>query len=174
MYLGKNILITIINSLVISKLYYCSSVWSNTSASNIRKLQGVQNFAARIVSGTRKLNHVTSALKNLRWIPVKSLLYLRDAILAFKSMTGRVLNYLSSNLISRGNISGRATRSSCQLNVPLFKTKAGQRTFYYRTVALWNALKPHFKLSESVTIFKRKMKAFLLNQFLMSQIFKCN
>ena len=45
----KDILVAIINSLVFSKLYYCSSVWSNTSASNIRKLQGIQNFAARIV-----------------------------------------------------------------------------------------------------------------------------
>ena len=45
----KDILVTIINSLVFSELYYCSSVWSNTSASNIRKLQGVQNFAARII-----------------------------------------------------------------------------------------------------------------------------
>ena len=108
----KDILVTIINSLVFSKLYYCSSVWSNTSASNIRKLQGVQNFAARIVSGTRKFDHVSPALKDLRWIPVKSHLYLRDAILAFKSMTGQVPNYLSSNFISRGNISGRTTRSS--------------------------------------------------------------
>ena len=159
---------TIINSLVFRKLYYCSSVWSNTSASNIRKLQGVQNFAARIVSGTMKFDHVSPALKDLRWIPVKSHLYLRDAILAFKSMTGQVPNYLSSNFISRGNISGRTTRSSSQLNIPLFKTKSGQRSFYYRTVTLWNALKPHFKLSESLIIFKRKMKAFLLNQFLMS------
>ena len=61
----KDILVTIINSLVFSKLYYCSSVWSNTSASNIRKLQGVQNFAARIVSGTRKFDHVSPALKDL-------------------------------------------------------------------------------------------------------------
>ena len=164
----KDILVTTINSLVFSKLYYCSSVWSNTSARNIRKLQGVQDFAARIVSGTRKFDHVSPALKDLRWIPVKSHLYLRDAILAFKSMTGQVPNYLSSNFISRGNKSGRTTRSSSQLNIPLFKTKSGQRSFYYRTVTLWNALKPHFKLSESLIIFKRKMKAFLLNQFLMS------
>ena len=53
-----------------SKLYYCSSHCSNTSASNIRKLQGVQNFAARIVSGRRKFDHVSPALKDLRWIPV--------------------------------------------------------------------------------------------------------
>ena len=101
----------------------------NTSASNISKLQGVQNFAARIVSGTRKFNHVTPSLKNLIWIPVKSHLYLRDAILAFKSMKGQVLNYLRLNLISRGSISDRTTRSSTQLNIPLFKTKSGQRFF---------------------------------------------
>ena len=79
-------------------------------------------------------------------------------------MTGQVPNYLSSNFISRGDISSRVSRSSTQLNIPLFKTKSGQRSFYYRTVTLWNALKPHFKLSESLIIFKRKMKAFLLNQ----------
>ena len=56
----------------------------------MRKLQGIQNFVARIVSGTWKFNHVTPALKNLRWIPVKSHLNLRDAILAFKSITGQV------------------------------------------------------------------------------------
>ncbi|CAH3168022.1 unnamed protein product, partial [Porites lobata] len=65
---------------------------SNTSASNIRKLQGVQNFAARIVSGTRKFDHVSPALKDLRWISVKSDLYLRDTILAYKSMTGQLLS----------------------------------------------------------------------------------
>ena len=38
--------IVIINALVFSKLYYCSSVWANTSKKNIAKLQTVQNFAA--------------------------------------------------------------------------------------------------------------------------------
>ena len=121
----KDKLVTIINSLAFSKLYHCSSMWSNTSASNIRKLQGVQNFAARIVSETRKFDHVSPALKDLRWIPVKSHLYLRDNILAFKSMTGQVPNNLSSNFISRGTISG-----SSQLNIPHFKTKSGQRSLF--------------------------------------------
>ena len=35
----KDILVTINNSLVFSKLYYCSSIWSNTSASNTCKLE---------------------------------------------------------------------------------------------------------------------------------------
>jgi hypothetical protein len=33
--------------LVINKLTYDSTIWSNTSAKNIKKLQTVQNFAAR-------------------------------------------------------------------------------------------------------------------------------
>ena len=51
---SKELLITIIYSLVFSKLYYCSSVWSTTSKRNVKKLQLVQNFAACIISGVGK------------------------------------------------------------------------------------------------------------------------
>jgi hypothetical protein len=40
--LSRDLLITVIQSLVFSKMYYCSTVWSNTTASNICKLQAVQ------------------------------------------------------------------------------------------------------------------------------------
>ena len=66
----RRTLITIINSLVFSKLLYCSSVWANTTKKNIELLQTVQNFAARIVSGTRRFDHVTRILKQLQWLPI--------------------------------------------------------------------------------------------------------
>ena len=73
--LDRRTLIVIINALVFSKLYYCSSVWANTSKENIAKLlQSVQNFAARIVTGTRKYNHITPVLKQLDWLPVSRML----------------------------------------------------------------------------------------------------
>ena len=62
----EDLRIAIINALVFSKLYYCSSVWSNTTDTNIRKLQNVQNFPALIVSNTKKYDHVTPVLKRLR------------------------------------------------------------------------------------------------------------
>ena len=40
-------LIKIITTLVLSKLYYCSSIWSNTSIGNIKKLQAVPQPAKR-------------------------------------------------------------------------------------------------------------------------------
>jgi hypothetical protein len=66
----KHTLTIIINSLVFSKLYYCSTVLSNTSQTNLNKVQVVQNFACRIVSGAGKFDHVTPILQALKWLPV--------------------------------------------------------------------------------------------------------
>ena len=46
-------------------MYYCSHVWANTTNKNVKKLQAVQNFACRIVSGAKKYDHVTPLLKSL-------------------------------------------------------------------------------------------------------------
>ena len=59
----KETVLSIINTLVFSKLYYCSNVWANSSLHNIQKLQAVQNFACRIVCGVRKSDHITPFLK---------------------------------------------------------------------------------------------------------------
>ena len=37
--LDKKTLLLLINAFVFSKLFYCSTVWSNTSKKNIKKLQ---------------------------------------------------------------------------------------------------------------------------------------
>ena len=60
--LDKETLLFIINSFVSSTLFYCSSVWSNTSTTNIHKLQLVQNFAARIILGLCKYDHISACL----------------------------------------------------------------------------------------------------------------
>ena len=76
--LDSSTLIVIINALVFCKLYYCSSVWANTSKKNIAKLQTVQNFSARIVTGTRKYDHITPVLQQLNWLPVSYMLQYKD------------------------------------------------------------------------------------------------
>ena len=160
----KRTLLTIINSLVFSKLFYCSNVWANTSKCNINKLQAVQNFACRIVSGARKYDHITPIRKELNWLPVANQLYYRSAIMAFKCMTGHAPEYLSSKFLKRAEVSGRSTRNSQLLNIPLFKTAGGQRTFYYRIVNLWNSLDYNLKLCDSVTVFKNHLRTKLLKE----------
>ena len=117
---NKELLIIIIKALVFSKFFYCSSVWSSTSGKNIKKLQHVQNFAARAISGHSKYDHVTPILKEFCWIPVKEHLFYRDEVLAFKYMNGAVPEYLSSQFTTRGTISGRCTIDSLINLIRLF------------------------------------------------------
>ena len=82
----KHTLVTIIRSLLFSKLLYCSSVWANTTKKNIEPVQAVQNFAAPIVSGTRNFDHVTTVLKQLQWLPIINQVAVRDATMVFKCL----------------------------------------------------------------------------------------
>ena len=162
----KKLLETIINALFFSELYYCSSVWSSTSACNIRKLLYVQNFAARIICNVKKYNHISPVLRILGWLPLKIQLYCRDATLTFKCMTDQAAEYLTSMYITRGSVSGRITRNFQRRNIPLFKTATGQKTCYYKSVSTWNKLDPSLKLCKSPASFKRALKNHLLNEFL--------
>ena len=112
----------------------------HTTASNICKLQAVQNFAARIITNSRKFDYVTPLRCELHWLPVKLHLFYRD--------------YLSEKFVHRGSISGRCTRNSQSLNIPLYKSATGQRTFYYRAVSLWNDLPANIKTSTSLKFLK--------------------
>ena len=90
-------------------------------------------------AASRHNGHVTPTLKSLNWLPVKDQLYFRDAVLAFKCMSELAPAYLSDELITRSIFkSDRETRNSQMLNIPLFRSATGQKTFHYRTVNIWN------------------------------------
>ena len=87
----NKIFLTILNTLVFSKLYRCSNAWVNRSRNNIQELQAVQEFACHILSGTCKYNHITPFVKELSLIPVGSEPFYRSAIMALKCTSGCAL-----------------------------------------------------------------------------------
>ena len=129
----------IINSFCFSRLFYCSSVWSNTSATNIHKLQLVQNFAARIILGLRKYDHISAGLRSLRWLNVKQRLMVNDAVMKHKCLKGLSPSYLSDEFSTRNIVHDGQTRYRDSLNIPSCRINAGQRTFYLG-VKIWNNL----------------------------------
>jgi hypothetical protein len=57
-------------SMVSAKLDYCNSMLYKTTQSNLAKLQRLQNSLARVVTITRKYEHITPVLAELHWLPV--------------------------------------------------------------------------------------------------------
>ena len=107
--LDRKTLFSFINSFIFSKLQYCSTVWSNTSNSNIDKSQKVQNFAGRIILGKRKYDHISDGLRSLKWLPIREKLILNDATLMHKCINKPVPDYLADIFKLRSQVHNRQT-----------------------------------------------------------------
>jgi len=59
----------VVHAFISSRLDYGNSLL--TGVNDGRRLQSVQNAAARVVTGTRRCEHITPALRQLHWLPVR-------------------------------------------------------------------------------------------------------
>ena len=84
----KETLSIMIMTLVLSKMFYCSTIWSN-----LKKLQSIQNLASKILTGLRHFD-VTPLLRQCNWLPVKQQLYLIEAVVTLKCADNLAPGYL--------------------------------------------------------------------------------
>ena len=113
------------------------------------------------LSRSRKFNHITPILRQLRCMPVNDHLFYCYALLTFKYMNSMAPTILSSRFIKRGTISGRSTRNANKLDILFYKTTTDQRSFLYRVVTIWSSLPSDIK-SSLMNTFKHKLKNHLL------------
>ena len=85
---------------------------------NIKKLQNVQNFAARIITRSRTFDRITPVLKELKWLSVQSMLIYRDCIRVFKCLRGFVPDYLAKKFKKRSEIHNKDTRNKNKMDIP--------------------------------------------------------
>ncbi|KAI8499106.1 hypothetical protein Bbelb_228700 [Branchiostoma belcheri] len=72
--------IAVVNALIIPHIDYCCSAWGNTTQNNIRRLQVVQNRAARLALGCDRDAHVDTMLKTLGWLTVRDRIQQRSLV----------------------------------------------------------------------------------------------
>ena len=76
--------VLVATALVSSQLDDSNSLFGSLSKFNLRKLQCIQNSAARIVSNTSRYTSITPVLNNLHWLPVEHRSVFKTATLVYK------------------------------------------------------------------------------------------
>ena len=109
-YLDESSTKTLIHAFVTSKLDYCNALLNGLPKYQINRLQLVLNTAARVVSHTRKYEHITPVLIGLHWLPVSYRITFKILLLTYKALNNLAPSYLSDLLSQRCNV--RSVRPS--------------------------------------------------------------
>ncbi len=87
-----------IHAFMTSRLDYCNALLGGCYARLINKLQMVQGAAARVLTRTRKYDHISPVLSTLHWLPIKHCVDLTILLITYKALNGLTLQYLSELL----------------------------------------------------------------------------
>ena len=133
----------LIETHVFPHILYCISVWGGAASCHLNRLQKIINFAARIVSGTRKYDHISPTVKALGWHKIRDLVVYRDILSVFRALHNPIAPLAIRSLFApRSTISHRVTRATTAgtLQLPPFRLSLTRRTFSYRAAMSWNCL----------------------------------
>ena len=89
---------TVIHATVMSRIDYGNALLCGITDSLCRRLQKIQNYAARMITGTAYPDHVTPALQSLHWLPVRSRLDYKVLVIVYQAVYGPAPSYIQELL----------------------------------------------------------------------------
>ena len=153
----------IVDSLVISKLNYCSLIWGKCNNSLIKEVQTVQNFAAKVAwGGGRKNDHATPFRNKLNWLTIKSNLKLTELLFVFKAINSCLPSWVINFPTNMERNTGRLLRNNNDLAMPAINSELGRRSVMYNGPKLWNDMPETIRSKPSISSFKLNAKKHLL------------
>ena len=155
-----------VNSFIVSRTDYCNSLLAACSQQQLDiKLQRVLNCAARVIYGARRSDHVTPLLRDsLHWLRIRERITFKLCLLVYKARCGLAPSYIADMCTPVATVpTRRALRSAVRgdLLVPRTRLKFGNRAFAVAGPEAWNSLPVDIRSSETVTLFKNRLKTYL-------------
>ena len=155
----------LVTSLVLSKLDYCNSVMVGLPKTLTRRLQSIDNAAAKLVMRKHKYDHITPILSELHWLGIERRIEFKVALLVFKCLKEMAPPYLASKVTRLRDLPSRKrlrSSSSSLLFVPVGQLKcAGDRSFTVAGPKIWNQLPPQVASAATIESFRKSLKMHL-------------
>ena len=127
--LGPDIAARLLSAYIIRRLDYCTSVLAGLPKSTTAPLRRVQNSAARLVKWLEPCVHISSALRNLHWLPVNFRVTYKLCLMMHAAHNHRCPKYISRLVTSTTSIPSRSRLLSAISNryeVPKTRLKFGK------------------------------------------------
>lgn len=163
-YLPAELLTTLTHAFITSRLDFCNSLYVGLPEYELNRLQKLQNQAARLVTNTKRRDHITPVLRELHWLPVRARIHFKILTFAFRAVQGDGPAYLRLPLLS----APRTTRAGAAPRLAYCRAKkrtAGDRAYSVVAPWLWNKLPVDIRSCGSIITFKKLLKTYFFNQY---------
>ena len=154
-----------VRALILSRLDYCNSLFTVLCARDRRKLESIQNRAARLIFGFGSRTHTSPLLKELHWLPLHQRIQFKVCLYVFKILNHLAPEYLNNTLkIYTPSRNLRSVSDTCRLNIPISKLSSAEKRFTVAASKTWNAIPLAIRVASSIPSFKVSLKTFLFPQ----------
>ena len=150
---------TLIHALVHSHIDYCNAFLAGLPVYLVKKLQMVQNTAARVLCRVGKFEHITPILKNLHWLPVHYRKRFKIYVMTFNALHGSGSEYIKDMLTIQNINYGLRSKDALMLAIPRSKHKTlGDCAFRIFAPKEWNSLPKKIRQIDNLGEFKKQLK----------------
>ena len=156
----------LIHAFVTSRLdYHVIRYYLDCHKTSFKNFNLYRTLLARLLSFTRKTEHITPILKELHWLPVAVRIEFKILILVFKAYHGIAPLYISDTITKYEPTRSLRSSSKRLLVVPRYNLKTyGGRAFSVNGPILWNSLPNNIRETETLSTFKNQIKTFLFKR----------
>ena len=150
-------------ALVLSRLDYANSLLAGCNTGDIKRLETLQNKAARIIFRVPRLESATPLLNTLHWLPVKKRIIFKTLLYVYKVLYGLAPAYLTQfiSLYTVPREGLRSAKDTLRLNVPKTQLKISDGSFSSFGPKNWNKLPVPIRTSQTVATYKTQLKTHL-------------
>ena len=160
-YLTTNATKSLVHAYVTSRIDYGNSLLYGLPKKSIKKIQKVQNMAARIVCKSSRFDPATPLLMQLHWLPIEQRIQHKILGYIYSSLHGTAPAYFEELFQHYNPERQLRSQSKCLLKTNRFSNQYGRRAIVNSGPYLWNKLPVNIKQSDSVISFKKHVKTYL-------------
>ena len=143
-------------SFVLPSMEYAIAVWGGTYDSDLCKLESIHVDAMRLIVGATARSNIVNVLNEMGSVNFQNRINDIALVMLFKIQKGYAPGYLTHILDSFNGQRNYNLRNS-QIKVPKCRLETYKKSFFPRSISLWNNLSEEVQSVDSVDVFKSNL-----------------